>query len=151
MLLKTGMPSAGHPVPVIGLQFGDEKGRVPTSVIPFGPTVPLKHVGLPPGVPLYGNTSPAQLIEGTLNGWGGSADKVGAAGITVPGGIKYELSSPNGPQPKPRLARPRQVWMFPEFRSRDANSRCAWVPTYATRNTIALPNWRSSVKLYWSA
>src|SRR5579864_1046490 len=121
MLLKTGMPSAGHPVPVIGLQLGDEEGRVPTSVIPFGPTVPLKHVGLPPGVPLYGNTSPAQAIDGTLNGCSGSADRLGSAGITVPGGMKYKLSSPNGPQPKPKFARPRQVWIFAAFMSRDAN------------------------------
>src|ERR1700740_1936043 len=98
MLLNTGMPSAGQPTPVEGTQFGDENGRVPTSVSPFSPPGPLKHVGLPPGAPLYGNTSPAQAIEGTLKGSGGSADKVGSAGITVPGGMKYSESSPKGVQ-----------------------------------------------------
>ena len=98
MLLNTGTASPGQPTPLDGAQLGDEKGRVPTSVSPLGPTVPLKHVGLPPGAPLYGNTSPAQLSEGTLNGCGGSADKVGSAGTTVPAGIKYSESAPNGPQ-----------------------------------------------------
>src|ERR1700740_102462 len=97
MLLKTGTPSLGHPAPLSGLQFGEEKGRVPTIVNPFGPTGPLKHVGLPPGAPLYGNTRPAQLRLGTLKGCVGMADRAGSAGITVPGGIKYSDSEPEVP------------------------------------------------------
>src|ERR1700756_1739429 len=106
MLLKTGTPSIGHPTPLNGLQFGEEKGRVPTIVNPLGPTGPLKHVGLPPGAPLYGNTRPAQLRLGTLKGCAGIADRAGSAGITVPGGMKYSDSEPEVPHdvgvpPKP--------------------------------------------------
>src|SRR5580658_5864005 len=125
MLLNTGTPSAGQPVPVVGWQLGDEKGRVPTSVIP-GPAagrVPAgMQVGLPPGVPPYGSTKPEHAMDGTWNGSGGKLDI--PCGMTVPGGMKYSVSALNGPQvvcapPGPvrtlfglaaaRLMRPRQV------------------------------------------
>src|SRR5271156_1558768 len=97
MLLNTGTPSAGHPVPLAGWQFGEENGRVPTSVIPAGPTVPAgPQVGFPPGVPPYGSTNPVQLIDGTWKGSGGNADI--PWGITVPPGMKYSVSALNGPQ-----------------------------------------------------
>ena len=138
MLLKTGTPSLGHPTPLKGWQFGEEKGRSPTRVIPFGPTVPLKHDGLPPGAPLYGRTSPAQAVLGTLNGCAGMAESAGSAGTTVPGGRKYSDSAPEGPHDAgvppaaagaertllgfsaARLISPRQVWVFPAFWSCEA-------------------------------
>src|ERR1700735_5383267 len=106
MLLNTGTPSAGQPIPVKGWQFGEEKGLVPTSVIPFGATV-LKTVPpgmqFPPDPALYGSTSPVQVGAGTLNGCVGGV-KVGTttgAPLLYVGGIKYSASAPTGPQPEP--------------------------------------------------
>src|ERR1700723_734616 len=105
ILLKTGTPSAGQPMPVKGWQFGDENGRVPTSVIPFGATV-LKTVPpgiqFPPGPALYGSTNPVQVEAGTLKGWVGGV-KVGittGAPLLYVAGMKYSATAPTGPQPE---------------------------------------------------
>src|SRR6476659_8136356 len=56
MLLKTGTPSGGQPAPVKKLQFGEEKGRVPTIVSagecgPPATTCPLGSVKfIPEGI-----------------------------------------------------------------------------------------------------
>src|SRR5260221_3601772 len=49
MLEKTGKPSTGQPLPVVGSQFGDEYGRSPTRLMPF----PVKVI--PAGTTLTGN------------------------------------------------------------------------------------------------
>src|SRR5579863_8597614 len=77
MLLKTGIPSAGHPVPVRGWHWGEEYWRRPTSVTPLGPTGPAGTVVGP--FALYGRGRPP-------------------AGMTVPGVMKYERSAEKGPQ-----------------------------------------------------
>src|ERR1700678_2346032 len=106
MLLKTGTPSAGQPIPVKGWQFGDENGRVPTNVSPLGATV-LNTVPpgmqFPPGPALYGRTKPVHVDAGTLKGCVGGV-KVGIT-TGVPSlyfaGIMYWPSAPTGPQPEP--------------------------------------------------
>ena len=86
MLLITSTPSAGHPVildPLVGMQLGDPYGRVPTRIMPLGPTVEPaeRHCGVFPGGPEYGSSSPLQPLGATLKGCTGWVTE----GITVPG------------------------------------------------------------------
>src|SRR5258708_1506247 len=93
MFEKTGTPSCGQPVPAIGSQLGEEYRLSPTSVI-----------GSPPL--LAPTTYPAGRTVGPFGPYGRWNP---AAGITVPAGMMYWLSAPNGAQ----VAAPRMV-----FRSR---------------------------------
>src|SRR5882762_1649951 len=69
MLEKTGAPLNGQPTPVVGTQFGEEKGRRPTklSVVPPGTVVPFGSWKSLPSIP----TKPA----GTVNWYWESSPK----------------------------------------------------------------------------
>src|SRR6266567_8290700 len=110
MLLKTGMPSAGQPFPVIGSHCGEEYRRRPTSVTSFASVV---FAGMTPG-PFgpYGRCNPF-------------------GPVTDPAGIMNSLSEKYGPQVNgPRMSLiSRQVWGFPKLISCVAKSRCPCDPT----------------------
>src|SRR5271154_1141040 len=164
MLLNTGTWSDGQPVPVKGWQFGEENGRVPTNVRPFGATEPKTvppGMQFPPGPALYGSGSPVQVGAAVLNGCVRGV-KVGiTTGVPLlyVVGTKYGLSAPTGPHPDTWpvgsfaaiCASSRHVCVFPGFRSCDASKWCACVPTYETRNSMSLVSCRSIVRLYCSA
>ena len=90
MLLNTGTPSAGHPLPVNGWHSGEENGRKPTSVTPAGPSFVPAGIVSPPLPALYGSGN--------------------ATGNTVPPGMVYVASEPNCPQvPSPDYLIQRQA------------------------------------------
>src|SRR5437868_149226 len=107
ILEKTGTPSAGQPVPVIGLQFGDEYFRSPTSVIGLLVVAPVTT-----GVGPYGKCRPP-------------------GGKIYPDGMLYGTSAKNAPQDKLEsefktdiACRSRHVCAFPKFRSWVASRWC---------------------------
>src|SRR5437868_641997 len=67
ILEKTGTPSAGQPAPVIGLQFGEEYFRNPTSVMGLLVVAPVTTGVGPYGKcrPPVGKISPAGMLYGT--------------------------------------------------------------------------------------
>src|SRR5258708_6246290 len=73
--------------------------------------------------------------------------------MTVPEGMKKELSAKNGPQvPAPNVAfRSRQVCEFPGFKSCEARRRCPCRPTYDNCKTMPLTTSLWMVRLYCSA
>src|ERR1700739_4455092 len=104
MLLKSGIPSAGQPAPVNGLQFGDEYGRRPTSVTWVGLVGVITHPAgcdFPYGHGMFVPFGP----PGMYGIW-----KVIPAGIVR----EYALSDEKVPQLCPgMLLMSRQVWGLP--------------------------------------
>src|SRR5580658_8342645 len=77
MLLKVGIPSAGHPTPTgfgdpltisvctfSGWHSGDEYARRPTRSIPFPPTTVPPCTQFPPLPALYGSVKPVHDVAG---------------------------------------------------------------------------------------
>src|ERR1700722_12449491 len=120
MLLKTETPSTGQPTLVNGSQLGEEYGRSPTRLMPFGPTT------VPPGM----NFPSLQALEGKCRPW---------PLIVVPPGMKKVLSSRNGPQvPAPKVAlRSKQLCGLAGLMSCEANKRCPCDPTYPSCRTMS--------------
>src|SRR4030081_335914 len=100
MLVNTGVPSAGHPVPLRGSQFGEEYGRKPT-----------RFIAVPPAAPVTVQAVVTRLMgHGTLGPPGVVPAMYGRCSTLPAGRVKtYWVSSPNGEQPCPSWARSRQV------------------------------------------